>query len=188
MTDPAVSRVLHPRRSVAAACVRLGAEVSARHPSGVVLVAVLPASLLFVADLARHVAVDCQVDFLAVSAYTPGTGRVRIVKDLDVDVAGRAVVIVETLVDTGLTCSYVVGELQRRSPTSVEVCALLDRRARRIVPVDVTYVGFDAPDALLVGYGLDVAGRYRNLPFVAVADQVALAADPDAAVPDLYGR
>ena len=107
----------------------------------------------------------CEIDFLGISAYTEGTGRVRIVKDLDHDVHDRDVVLVEDIVDTGLTCTYVLGELRRRGPASVEVCTLFDRRARRIVPVPVRFSGFEAPDELLLGYGLDVAGRYRNLPF-----------------------
>jgi hypoxanthine phosphoribosyltransferase len=182
------ARILHDAADLAGAVSRLGAELSQAYPAGVLLVAVLKGSILFVADLARRVTVACEVDFLGISAYAEGTGRVRIVKDLDHDVHGRDVVLVEDIVDTGLTCTYVLGELRRRGPASVEVCTLFDRRARRIVPVDIRFTGFEAPDDLLLGYGLDVAGRYRNLAFVAAGDRQALENDPDAHVEELYGR
>ncbi|HUI02335.1 MAG TPA: hypoxanthine phosphoribosyltransferase [Acidimicrobiales bacterium] len=188
MSAAAAARVLHQPGQIADTVARLGHEVSAAHPDGVLLVAVLKGSILFLADLARRVTVPCEVDFLGISAYTEGTGRVRIVKDLDHDVHGRHVVLVEDIVDTGLTCTYVLGELRRRGPASLEVCALFDRRVRRIVPVGVRFSGFEATDDLLLGYGLDVAGRYRNLPFVAVGDPRALESDPDAYVGALYGR
>ena len=187
MTGPG-ARILHDGAELAGAVNRLGAELSDAYPSGVLLVAVLKGSILFLADLARRVTVPCEIDFLGISAYAEGTGRVRIVKDLDRDVHGQDVVLVEDIVDTGLTCTYVLGELRRRGPASLEVCALFDRRVRRIVPVPVRFVGFEATDDLLLGYGLDVAGRYRNLPLVAVGDPVALASDVDAHVEALYGR
>jgi hypoxanthine phosphoribosyltransferase len=152
------------------------------------LVAVLKGSVLFLADLVRHTNVQCEVDFLGISAYTAETGRVRITKDLDQDVCDREVVLVQDVVDTGLTSTYVLGELRRRGPASLEVCALFDRRARRIVPVAVRFRGFEVADDLLLGYGLDVAGRYRNLPFVATGDRRLLESDPDAHVVELYGR
>ncbi|MGA2519493.1 MAG: hypoxanthine phosphoribosyltransferase [Acidimicrobiales bacterium] len=189
MTGPhGAPQVLHDRHELAGAVARLGAEVSAAHPDGVLLVAVLKGSILFLADLARQMSAPCQVDFLAISSYAAGTGRVRIVKDLDLDVHGRAVVLVEDIVDTGLTCTYVLGELGRRGPASLEVCTLFDRRVRRIVPVPVRFTGFEAGDDLLLGYGLDVGGRYRNLPFVATGDPGTLESDPDAYVGALYGR
>jgi len=188
VTGPGGARVLHDSRELAAAVARLGRELSDAYPGGVLLVAVLKGSILFLADLARAVTVPCEVDFLAISTYTEGTGRVRIVKDLDQDVHGRHVVLVEDIVDTGLTCTYVLGELGRRGPASLEVCTLFDRRTRRIVPVPVRFTGFEAADDLLLGYGLDIAGRYRNLPFVAAGDPRALETDPDAHVAALYGR
>ena len=188
MTSPDGVRVLHSADDLARAADRLGQALSATYPDGVLLVAVLKGSMLFLADLARRVTVPCEVDFLGISAYTAGTGRVRITKDLDHDVFGRDVVLVEDIVDTGLTSTYILGELRRRGPASLEVCTLFDRRARRIVPVSLGFVGFEATDDLLLGYGLDVAGRYRNLPFVAVGDQQALETDPDAHVESLYGR
>lgn len=180
--------VVHSTADLARAAERLGRELSGAYPGGMVLVAVLTGSVFFLADLVRCLRVPCEVDFLAVSAYAGGTGRVRIVKDLDTDVHGRQVVLVEDIVDTGLTCSYLLGELGGRGAASVEICALFDRRARRIVPVPVRFSGFEVSDDLLVGYGLDVAGRYRNLPFVASAEPRVLEADPDAYVEALYGR
>jgi hypoxanthine phosphoribosyltransferase len=158
------------------------------YPAGVLLVAVLKGGMLFLADLIRRMTVLCEVDFLAISAYTAGTGRVRLLKDLEADVQGRDVLLVQEIVDTGLTCTYVTGELRRRQPASLHVCALFDRRALRIVPLELRFVGFQAPEEFLLGYGLDVDGRYRNLPFVAVGDRLVLAADPDAYVDTLYGR
>lgn len=188
MTSAGV-RPVHSDAELATAAQRLGSELAAAYPDGLVLVAVLKGSMFFLADLVRRMPVPCHVDFLAISAYVAGTGRVRIVKDLEEDIFGRHVVLVEDVVDTGLTCSYVLGELRRREPASVEICTLFDRRARRIVPVALRFVGFEVTDDLLVGYGLDVAGRYRNLPFVAaVADPRLLESDPDAYVSELYGR
>jgi hypoxanthine phosphoribosyltransferase len=188
VTGGAPARILHQRGDLARAAARLGADVSDAYPRGVLLVAVLKGSLFFLADLVRNVTVPCEVDFLGISAYTEGTGRVRIVKDLDDDVHGRDVVLVEDIVDTGLTSTYVLGELRRREPASVEVCTLFDRRSRRIVPVPVRFSGFEAPDDILLGYGLDVAGWYRNLRFVAAGDRDALAGDAEAHVDQLYGR
>jgi hypoxanthine phosphoribosyltransferase len=188
VTGPAGARILHDRKDLASAATRLAGELSVAYPAGVVLVAVLKGSVFFLADLVRRLDVPCEVDFLGISAYAAGTGRVRIVKDLDHDVLGRDVVLVEDIVDTGLTCTYVLGELRGRGPGSLEVCALFDRLASRIVPVEVRFRGYEVTDDLLLGYGLDVAGRYRNLPFVAAGDRRALEEDPDAHVQALYGR
>lgn len=188
MTGQGDARLLHDREQLASAAARLGAELSEAYPRGMLLVAVLKGSVFFLADLMRQTSVPCQVDFLGISAYTAGTGRVQITKDLDHDVCDRNVVLVEDVVDTGLTCNYVLGELRRRGPASLEVCALFDRRARRIVPVTIRFGGFEVADDLLLGYGLDVAGRYRNLPFVAVGDRRRLEDDPDAYVVELYER
>jgi len=127
------------------------------------------------------------VDFLSVSTYGGGSDRVRLRKDVDTDLHGRHVVLVEDIVDTGLELSYLRGELTRREPASLRVCTLLDRPQRRILPVALDHVGFEVPDAFLVGYGLGFAGRYRNLDLVAIADHEALLADPDVYVTQLYG-
>lgn len=165
---------------------RLAAELSDAHDDGVLLVAVLKGSVLFLADLCRAMAIRPEVDFLAVSSYEPGTGRVRIVKDLDTDITGRDVVVIEDIVDTGLTLTYLLGELGRRRPASLATCTLLDKRARRIVPTPVEHVGFVIPDEFVLGYGLDFAGRYRNLDRVVAGDLDALRADPEAHVQELY--
>ena len=161
-------RILVAEAELGAGVRRLGAEVSAAHPDGVLLVAVLKGSVLFLADLVRAITVPVEVDFLAISAYAEGTGRVRLVKDLDADIGGRDVVLVEDIVDTGLTVTYLLGMLERRSPRSLEVCTLLDRRAQRIVPLAPAYVGFEIADEFVVGYGLDWDGRLRNLPYIGV--------------------
>ena len=142
--------------------------------------------MLFLADLVRRIDVPVEIDFLAISSYEPESGRVRLIKDLEIDLAGRDVILVEDVVDTGLTLAYLLAELRARGPASLEVCTLLDKRARRIVPQPLAYVGFEIGDEFVVGYGLDFRGRYRNLDLVAAGDLEALAADPDAYVDELY--
>jgi hypoxanthine phosphoribosyltransferase len=153
-----------------------------------VLIAVLKGAVPFLADLARRLAIVPSIDFLAISAYAPDTGRVRIVKDLDEDVFGRDVVLVEDIVDTGLTLTYLLQELRGRGARSVEACTLLDKSVRRIVPTPVRFTGFEVGDEFLLGYGLDFAGRYRNLDRVVAADLDVLRADPDAYVSTLFAR
>jgi hypoxanthine phosphoribosyltransferase len=183
----ALTPVLLTAEQLRAGVARLGRELSAAHGDGVVLVGVLKGSVPFLADLVRALTVEPVVDFLAVSPYAEGTGRVRIVKDLDLDLAERAVVLVEDVVDTGLTTTYLLGELRRRGARSVEVCALVDKVRRRVVPVPLRWVGFAVEADYVVGYGLGHAERYRNLPLVAAADLAVLRADPDALVGELYG-
>jgi hypoxanthine phosphoribosyltransferase len=188
---PDAPSVLASRREVAETVDRLAAELSARYPRGdgrdVVLVGVLKGSVVFVADLVRRLGFGPMVDFLALSTYAEGRARVKLVKDLDIDISDRHVVLVEDIVDTGLTLAYLRGELGRRGPASFTVCALVDRPARRIVPADVDHVGFEVPDVFVLGYGLDFMGRYRNLDLLAAGELAVLAADPDAYVPYLYG-
>jgi hypoxanthine phosphoribosyltransferase len=166
---------------------RLAAELSAAYDDGVVLVAVLKGSVVFLSDLVRAMTCAPILDFLAISSYERGTGRVRIIKDLDLDISGRDVVLVEDIVDTGLTLGFLVAELERREPASLAVCTLLDKPARRIVPADLRFVGFQIPDVFVVGYGLDFAGRYRNLDALAAGDLDELVADADVYVEALYG-
>jgi hypoxanthine phosphoribosyltransferase len=186
-TEPEPARSLIDGPQLRSGIVRLGRQLSDTYRDGVVLVPVLKGSLLFVADLVRQLTIAPTVDFLAITAYAQGTGRIRLVKDLDADIAGRDVVLVEDIVDTGLTLAYLLGELGRRQPASLQVCTLLDRPARRILPTPVRFVGFEIPDEFVIGYGLDYAGRYRNLDLVAAADPAVLRADPDAYVNQLYG-
>jgi hypoxanthine phosphoribosyltransferase len=184
----AAPAVLADRSEIEAAIDRLADEVSAVYDDDLVLVAVLKGSLLFLADLVRRLTIRPAIDFLAISAYAPDSGRVRLVKDLDLDITGRPVVLVEDIVDTGLTLGYLLGELGRRQPASLEVCALLDKRVRRILPTTLAHVGFEVPDVFVLGYGLDFAGRYRNLDVLVAGDPHALAADPDVYLRWLYGR
>ncbi len=151
------------------------------------LVAVLKGSVPFLADLVRALPRSVLVDFMAISTYAPDSGRVRIVKDLDVDVFDRHVVLVEDIVDTGLTATYLLRELGLRAPRSLATCALLDKAVRRIVPVALEFRGFEIGDEFVLGYGLDFAGRYRNLPEVVAGDLEVLRRDPDAYVGDLFG-
>lgn len=167
---------------------QLAAAIADDHPEGVIFVGVLKGALVFLADLVRRVrGIDVSVDFLAISRYAPDSGRVRLLKDLDLDVTDRDVVIIEDLVDTGLTLAYLVQHLAARGARRVEICALLDRSERRIVPLPLRYVGTTIPgDAFVLGYGLHVGEQYRNLPFVARVDPAALASNPDAYL-SLYG-
>ncbi len=155
--------VLISAEELRAGVARLGAELSARYGEGVVLAAVLKGSLLFLADLVRHMSIDPDVDFLAISSYQPNTGRVRILKDLECDIHGRDVVLVEDIVDTGLTLNYLINVLRARGPRTLKVAALLSKPSRRLVEVAVDYTGFSIDDHFVVGYGLDYNEKYRNL-------------------------
>lgn len=178
--------ILLDREEIEATIVRLAAELSERFDDGVIMAAVLRGSVPFLADLVRAMSVRPIVDFLAITPYAAGTGRVRLLKDLDLDITDRDVVIVEDIVDTGLTSAFLHGELLRRGPRSLSICTLVDRPARRVVPVQLDYVGIEIPDRFVIGYGLDHEGRYRNLRVLAAADPDVLAADPDAYVEALY--
>ena len=185
--DPGEPRVLLTATQIDEIVARLGAAISARYPDGAVLIGVLRGSVPFMADLVRAVTVPVSVDFMAITPYTPDSGRVRLLKDLDLDIAGRDAVIVEDIVDTGLSTAFLRAELLRRRPRSVAVCTLLDRRVRRVVPVDIDFAGAEVADSFVIGFGLDHEGRYRNLRLIAAADVELLTADPDAYVPVLYG-
>jgi hypoxanthine phosphoribosyltransferase len=167
---------------------RLAAEIAADHPDGVVLVGVLRGALIFLADLARAIRdIPVEVDFIAISRYAPDSGRVRILHDVALELEGRDVVLVEDLVDTGLTLGYLLEHVRSQRPRSVEVCALLDRPTRRILPVGVRYVGVEIPDVFVLGYGLHRADLYRNLPRIVAADRDVVRVQPDAYVEVLYG-
>jgi hypoxanthine phosphoribosyltransferase len=157
-----------------------------------ILVGVLKGSTLFLADLVRAMEIDAEVDFMAISSYSAASGQsgvVRIVKDLESDIAGREVLLVEDIVDTGLTLTYLRRSLGEREPRSLRTVALLDKAARRIVPVPLEFRGFEIPDVFVVGYGLDFMGRYRNVPdLYAVRDLARLANDPMLLVAPFFGR
>lgn len=165
----------------------LAAAISADHPDGVTLVGVLKASVVFLSDLARHLTVPTRLELVAVAPYDGAASRTRVVKDLDRSVAGEHLVLVSGIVDTGLTADFLLRHLTDQAPASLRVCTLADKRARRILPLTVDYVAIDAPDAFLLGYGLDYAGRYRNLRGLWTADAAALADDPDRYVAQLHG-
>lgn len=171
----------------------LGAEITrdyaGREP---ILITVLKGGMVFLADVFRALQVRAAVDFMSISSYDESptaSGVVRIEKDLEQDIGGADVILVEDIVDTGLTLSYLLSTLQQRSPASLEVCALLDKAVRRITPLDIRYRGFDCPDRFVVGYGLDLVERYRNLPFIlAVDDMEAATEQPDLLLPALAGE
>ena len=154
----------------------LAAEVSKDYADGdLLLIGVLKGAIFFLSDLMRHLDVTCEVDFMAVSSYgssTDSSGVVRILKDLDASIEGRDVLIVEDIVDSGLTLSYLFRMLRARGPASLEVCALLTKPDRRKVELPIKYVGFEIPNRFAIGYGLDHAERFRNLPYVAVLEGV----------------
>ncbi|MGH2752597.1 MAG: hypoxanthine phosphoribosyltransferase [Actinomycetota bacterium] len=167
----------------------LGAELSESYGGGSppVLIGVLKGSALFLADLIRAMSIDVVVDFMSISSYSQ-SGIVRIVKDLDEDVRHRHVVIVEDIVDTGLTLNYLRKTLLQREPASLSAATLLDKTARRIIPVPVEFTAFEIPDVFVVGYGLDFQGLYRNAAdIVAVRDLARLANDPRLMVTQLFG-
>ncbi|HJR43966.1 MAG TPA: hypoxanthine phosphoribosyltransferase [Actinomycetota bacterium] len=185
--------VLITARELARRCRELAHEISrdlAGSERPPVLVGVLKGSTLFLADLVRHFEIEVEVDFISISSYSQsgaGSGVVRIVKDLEGDIVGRDVVVVEDIVDTGLTLNYLRRTLGERSPASLRAVTLLDKAARRIVPVELEYAGFEIPDVFVVGYGLDFQGRYRNAPdILSVKDIAKLANDPLLLVDPLF--
>jgi hypoxanthine phosphoribosyltransferase len=153
----------------------LAAEVSRDYADvELLLVGVLKGAVFFMADLVRRLDVPCEIDFMAVSSYgssTDSSGVVRILKDLDANIEGRHVLIVEDIVDSGLTLSYLLRNLESRGPASLEVCALLTKPSRREADIVCRYVGFEIPNRFVIGYGLDYAERYRSLPYIAVLDE-----------------
>ena len=152
----------------------LGEEITGDYAGReLLLVGVLKGAVFFRADLMRTIGVPCEIDFMAISSYgasTDSSGVVRILKDLDINIEGRDVLVIEDILDSGLTLSYLVRNLESREPASLAVCALLTKPERREIDVDVRYVGFEIPNRFVIGYGLDFAERYRNLPYVGVLD------------------
>jgi hypoxanthine phosphoribosyltransferase len=175
LTNTKVGEILVQPDELAHRVRELAEEISADYAGkDVLLIGVLKGAVFFLADLMRQLEVDCEVDFMAVSSYgssTDSSGVVRILKDLDAPIEGRHVLIVEDIVDSGLTLSYLFRMLGGRSPASLEVCALLTKPERREVDMPIRYVGFEIPNKFAIGYGLDHAERYRNLPYVAVLDE-----------------
>jgi hypoxanthine phosphoribosyltransferase len=172
MTNSGVGDILVQRDELEHRVKELAAEISRDYAGReLLLIGVLKGAVFFLADLMRHLDVACEVDFMAVSSYgasTDSSGVVRILKDLDAPIEGRDVLIVEDIVDSGLTLSYLFRMLRARGPASLEVCALLTKPARREIDLPIRYVGFEIPNRFAIGYGLDYGERYRNLPYVAV--------------------
>ena len=169
--DDAIGRTLVEEDALAVRVRDLGLQISADYAGReLFLVGVLKGAVFFVADLMRHLDLACEIDFMAVASYgssTDSSGVVRILKDLDAPIDGRDVLIVEDIVDSGLTLNYLFRTLKARNPASVEVCALLTKPERRKVDLPIRYVGFEIPNEFAIGYGLDLDERYRNLPYVA---------------------
>ena len=167
-----LSKVLLSEQQIHERIAELGRELATQYADkDPLLVGILSGSFLFIADLARHMNIPLSIDFMAVSSYgdrTSSSGVVRILKDLNTSITGRHVILVEDIVDSGLTLDYLSELLRTRQPASLEVCSLLDKTEARKRPIAIRYVGFNCPNEFVVGYGLDYRGRYRNLPFIGV--------------------
>lgn len=187
-TEP--RKVLIPQNRLQERVSELGQEISqAFDGKDLAIVAILKGSFVFAADLLRALSTQCSIDFMGISSYAgqPGSGVVRITKDLDESIAGRNVLLVEDIIDTGLTANYLLHTLKQRKPASVDICALLDKSARRLIDLPIPYRGFEIPDVFVVGYGMDYQQHYRHLPHIAIlrlnGGQIALqdATEPDRA-------
>ena len=167
-----IQEVLYSEETIAEMVQRVGAEISRDYKGkNLLLVSVLKGSVAFMADLMRAVTIPARIDFMAVSSYGSGvktSGIVKIIKDLDIELQGFDILIVEDILDSGKTLSYLMELLSSRNPSSIEICTLFDKPERREVPVYAKYKGTDIPDAFIVGYGLDYDEKYRNLPFVGI--------------------
>jgi hypoxanthine phosphoribosyltransferase len=181
--------ILFPEGEIRRRVRELGEEITRDYEGrSPVLISILKGGFMFLADLVREIDVPARVDFMSISAYGAASeltgGIVRILKDLDQDIGGEDVLVVEDIIDTGLTLSYLLTTLRSRRPASLEVCTLLDRAVRRIPHLEIRYRGFECPDRFVVGYGLDHAERYRNLRSIyAVERQSDLGQDPDMLLP-----
>jgi hypoxanthine phosphoribosyltransferase len=184
MRDPAIGEILVQADDLQHRVRELGAEISRDYDGrNLVLVGVLKGAVFFLSDLMRHIEIPCEVDFMAVASYgsaTDSSGVVRILKDLDAAIEGRDVLIVEDIVDSGLTLQYLMRSLGARDPATLEVCALLTKPERRKVELPTRYVGFEIPNRFAIGYGLDHEERYRNLPYVAA---LTLTSSPAGSAP-----
>ncbi len=172
MSHPDIQEIVLTESQIRDRVRELGAEISRDYAGrSILLIAVLRGAALFIADLARDISVPVELDFMAVSSYgsaTKSSGVVRILKDLDETIEGRDVLVVEDVLDTGLTLKYLLKNLASRGPASLEIVTLLSKEGKQRVPISCRYVGFSIPDKFVVGYGLDFAERYRNLPYVGI--------------------
>jgi hypoxanthine phosphoribosyltransferase len=167
-----IERIFFSEEEIRTRVKELGAQLTKDYMNrDPVIIGVLKGSFVFMADITRNIDTYCDIDFMAVSSYGSGTtttGAVKITKDLSHDILGRDVIIIEDILDSGVTLSYLKGYLEARKPASVKICTLLDKPARRKSDINADYVGFLCPDEFIVGYGLDYAERYRNLPYIGV--------------------
>ena len=167
-----VERILFTQEELSRRVGELGAQISRDYEGkNLLLISVLKGSVVLMADLMRSITIPCQIDFMMVSSYGAGlktSGVVKIMKDLDVPLEGRDLIIVEDILDSGKTLHYLKGMLGERHPNSIRIAALLDKPDRREAPVKADYVGFVVPDQFIVGYGLDYAEKYRNLPYIGI--------------------
>ena len=168
-----IGRVLIAQEQIAARVIELGHQITQDYgqKDDLLLVGVLKGCMVFMVDLARAIERHLAIDFIAVSSYgaaTESSGVVRLLKDLDTDISGRHVLIIEDIIDSGLTLGYLRSQLQRRGPAILRICALLNKPERRTADVPVDYIGFDIPNEFVVGYGLDYGEHYRNLPYIGV--------------------
>lgn len=166
-----VKDILISREALADKCKELGAKISKDYEGKeLVLVGILKGSVVFMTDLMKEITIPCNIEFMEVSSYGSGaesSGVVKIIKDLDEDVTGKYILIVEDIIDTGLTLSYLVEYLKARKAAGTDIVCLLNKKERRVRDIPVTYVGFEVPDEFIIGYGIDYAEKYRNLPYVA---------------------
>ena len=167
-----VEEILLSGEEVQARVAELGAQLAADYEGrDPVLVSVLKGSIIFLADLVRAMPIPLSIDLMEVSSYgaaTESSGQVRILKDLSTPIEGREVIVVEDIIDTGLTLNYLLRYLHDKQPASIRICCLLDKPARRLAPIEIDYRGFTIPDRFVIGYGLDYGERYRNLPYIGV--------------------
>jgi hypoxanthine phosphoribosyltransferase len=164
-------KVLIPQNRLQERVSELGLEISqAFAGKDLAIVAILKGSFIFAADLLRAITIPCSIDFMGISSYAgqPRSGVVQITKDLDESIAGRNVLLVEDIIDTGLTATYLIHTLRQRNPASIDICALLDKSARRIIDLPIPYRGFEISDVFVVGYGMDFQQQYRNLPDISI--------------------
>ncbi len=177
--EPYLSEILIPAERLQARVAELGAQISADYAGrDLLLVCILKGGVMFLTDLMRQLTIPHMIDFMALASYGVGaresTGVVRILMDLETNITGRHVLIVEDIIDSGRTLDYITRTLGARAPASLRICTLLDKVERRVVPIAVDYVGFQIPDKYVFGYGLDLDEQYRNLPFIGVLDPTRL--------------
>lgn len=170
LSETHLRKVLIPQNRLQERVSELGQEISQQFEGkDLAVVAILKGSFIFSADLLRAMTIPCSIDFMSISTYAtqPESGVVRITKDLDESIAGRDVLLVEDIIDTGLTVNYLLKTLKQRKPASLSICTLLDKSARRLIDLPAFYRGFEIPDVFVVGYGMDYQQQFRNLPYIA---------------------